>query len=57
MNSVNFICDNYEPRRDTVKEDLLLYGDSRSDENKNKVISFIYSFKSLFTVGINDSQS
>ena len=38
MNSVKSICDNFESMPDNVKEDLLLYGDSRFDENKNKVI-------------------
>ena len=38
MNSVKSICDNFVSMSDNVKEDLLLYGDSRFDENKNKVI-------------------
>ena len=38
MNSVKSICDNFDSMSDNVKEDLLLYGDSRFDENKNKVI-------------------
>ena len=38
LNSVKSICDNFEPMPDNVKEDLLLCGDSRFDENINKVI-------------------
>ena len=38
MNSVKSICDNFDSMPDNVIEDLLLYGDSRFDENKNKVI-------------------
>ena len=38
MNSVKSICDSFDSMSVNVKEDLLLYGDSRSDENKNKVI-------------------
>ena len=38
MNSVKSICDNFGSMSDNVKEDLLLYGDSRFDENKTKVI-------------------
>ena len=38
MNSLKFICDNFDFMSDNVKEDLLLYGDSRLDENKNKDI-------------------
>ena len=38
MNSVKSVCDNLESMPDNVKEDLLLFGDSRFDENKNKVI-------------------
>ena len=36
MNSVKYICDNFDSGN--VKEDLFLYGDSRFDEDKNKVI-------------------
>ena len=36
-NSVKSICDNFDSMSDNVKEDLLLYGDSRFDD-KNKVI-------------------
>ena len=38
MNSVKFICDNFESMTDNNKITLLLYGDSRFDENKNKFI-------------------
>ena len=38
MNSVKPVCDNFESMPDNVKKDLLLFGDSRFDENKNKVI-------------------
>ena len=38
MNSVKSVCDNFESMPDNVKKDLLLFGDSRFDENKNKVI-------------------
>ena len=38
MHSVKSICDNFDSMSDNVKEDLLLYRDSRFDENKNKVI-------------------
>ena len=35
---IKSICDNFDSMSDNIKEDLLLYGDSRFDENKNKVI-------------------
>ena len=38
MNSVKSICDNFEFMSDSVKEDWLLYRDTRFDKNKNKVI-------------------
>ena len=38
MNGVKSICDNFESISDNVQEDLLLYGDSRFNENENKVI-------------------
>ena len=38
INSVKSICDNFGSMSDNVIEDLLLYGDSPNDENKNKVI-------------------
>ena len=37
MNSVNSVFQNFEFMSDN-KKDLLLFGDSRFDENKNKVI-------------------
>ena len=38
MNSVNSIIPNFESLTDNYRIDILLYGDSRFDENKNKVI-------------------
>ena len=38
MNSVKSVCDNFESIPDNVKKDLILFGDTRFDENKNKVI-------------------
>ena len=38
MNSVKTICENFDSMSDNAKEDLLLYGDSRFGENKNKAI-------------------
>ena len=38
MKCVKSICDNFDSTSDNVKEDLLLYSDSRFDDNKNKVI-------------------
>ena len=37
MNSLKSICDNFESLSENIK-DLLLYGDSQFDENKNKII-------------------
>ena len=37
MNSVKSICDNFDSMSENVKEDLLSYGDSRFDKNKNKL--------------------
>ena len=37
MNSVKSILENFESLSDNVK-DILLYGDSRLDGNKNKII-------------------
>ena len=37
MHSVKSICDNFDSMSDNVIEDLLLYDDSRFDENKNKI--------------------
>ena len=38
MNSVNLIIPNFESMNDNIKKDILLYGDSRFDENKNKIV-------------------
>ena len=38
MNSVKFACDNFESMSDNVKKNVLLYGDSRFDEFKNRFI-------------------
>ena len=38
MNNVNSIIPNFESMNDNMKKDTLLYGDSRFDENKNKII-------------------
>ena len=38
MNSVKSILENFESLSDNVKKDILLYGDSRLDGNKNKFI-------------------
>ena len=38
MNSVNSVFDNFESLSDNNKKDVLLYGDSRSDKDKNKFI-------------------
>ena len=38
MNSVKLILENFESFSDNVKKDILLYGDSRLDRNKNKFI-------------------
>ena len=38
MNSVKSICNNFESMTDNNKITLLLYGDSRFDENKNNFI-------------------
>ena len=38
MNSVKSILENYESFFDNVKQDKLLYSDSRLDGNKNKFI-------------------
>ena len=38
MNSVKSILENFEFLSDNVKKDILLYGDSRLEENKNKFI-------------------
>ena len=38
MNCVKSILKNFESLSDSVKKDILLYGDSRLDGNKNKFI-------------------
>ena len=38
MDSVKFVCDNFESISDNVKKNVLLYGDSRSDEVKSRFI-------------------
>ena len=38
MNSVKFVCDNFESISDNVKKNVLLYGDYRFDEVKNRFI-------------------
>ena len=38
INSVNALSDNFETFSDNSKKDILLYGDSRLDGNKNKLI-------------------
>ena len=38
MNSVNSVRDHFESLSDSSKRDILLYGDSRLDTNKNKFI-------------------
>ena len=38
MNSVNLIISNFESMNDNIKKDILLYGASPFDENKNKII-------------------
>ena len=38
MNSVNLIIPNFESMNNNIKKDILLYGDSRFDENKTKII-------------------
>ena len=38
MSSVKSVCHNFESMSDNDKKDVLLYGDSRFDENKNKFI-------------------
>ena len=38
MNSVNSVVQNFELMSENNKKHLLLFGDPRLDENKNKVI-------------------
>ena len=57
MNSIKLICDNFDSVPGNVKEDLLLYGDSRFNENENYImeatINYIKSTeRSLFIVSL-----
>ena len=38
MNSVKSVLDNFKSLSDNTKKEILLYGDSRLDNNKNKFI-------------------
>ena len=38
MNSVKSVLANFESLSDNIKKEILLYGDSRLDNNKNKFI-------------------
>ena len=38
MNSVISVLDSFESLSDNIKKEILLYGDSRLDNNKNKFI-------------------
>ena len=38
MNNVKSVLNNFESLSDNDKRDILLYGDSRLDNNKNKYI-------------------
>ena len=38
MNSINSLRDNFDFLSDNEKREILLYGDSRLDDNKNKLI-------------------
>ena len=38
MDSVKSVLDNFESLSDSVKKEILLYDDSRLDNNKNKFI-------------------
>ena len=57
MNSIKLICDNFDSMPGNVKEDLLLYGDSRFNENENYImeatINYIKSTeRSVFIVSL-----
>ena len=57
MNSIKLISDNFDSMPGNVKEDLLLYGDSRFNENENYImeatINYIKSTEgSLFNVSL-----
>ena len=51
MNSVKSVCDNFESMSDNVKKNVLLYGDFRFDEFKNR---FIKSNHNLYKNGFRD---
>ena len=38
MNSVKSVLDNFESLSDNIEKEILLYGDSQLDNNKNKFI-------------------
>ena len=38
MNRVKSVCDHFESMSDNIKKNVLLYGDSRFDEGKNRFI-------------------
>ena len=50
MNSVKSICDKFDSMPDNVKEDLLLFGDSRFDENKNILEATIIYTKNFWKI-------
>ena len=57
MNSIKLISDNFDSMPGNVKEDLLLYGDSRFNENENYImeatINYIKSTeRSFFNVSL-----
>ena len=59
LNSVNLVVQNFELMSQNSKKDLLLFGDQRFDENKNKVIleatlTFIKSLKDLLNLYLNN---
>ena len=39
MNSVKSVLNNFESLSNKIKKEILLYGDSRLDSNKNRFIS------------------
>ena len=45
MNSIKLICDNFDSMPGNVKEDLLLYGDSRFNENENYIMEATINYK------------
>ena len=59
MNSVDSVVQNFEFMSNNNKKDLLLFGDSRFDENKNKVIleatiTFIKKSEDLLDLYLNN---